>query len=107
MISLAFIQNLGMGELVIIFLAVLLIFGPKALPQLGRSLGDGMREFKNATSKITSNLTTSMEDEEQKGRMQGEVKRQAALTPAHEGSTAPVPAQAPAPSLQSVDRDAR
>ena len=38
--------NVGPLELVIVLLIALIIFGPKKLPQLGRSLGQGMREFK-------------------------------------------------------------
>ena len=43
---------IGLPELAIFLVIVLVIFGPKRLPQLGRSLGGGMREFKNSiTSK--------------------------------------------------------
>ena len=40
--------NIGPLELAIIFVIVLLIFGPKRLPGLGRQLGSGMREFKES-----------------------------------------------------------
>jgi sec-independent protein translocase protein TatA len=40
--------NIGPGELAVIVLIVLVIFGPRRLPSLGRSLGSGMREFKDA-----------------------------------------------------------
>jgi sec-independent protein translocase protein TatA len=39
---------IGVPELIIILIVVLLIFGPKRLPQLGRQLGGGMREFKDS-----------------------------------------------------------
>ena len=39
---------IGMPELVLIFLVALLVFGPKKLPELGRSLGRGLAEFKRA-----------------------------------------------------------
>jgi sec-independent protein translocase protein TatA len=42
--------NLGPLEIGIVLLIVLVIFGPKRLPQLGRSLGSGMREFKDAVT---------------------------------------------------------
>jgi sec-independent protein translocase protein TatA len=42
--------GIGIPELLIVLLAALLIFGPKRLPEMGRSLGRGMREFKESIS---------------------------------------------------------
>jgi sec-independent protein translocase protein TatA len=42
--------NIGPTELIILLVIVLVIFGPKRLPSLGRSLGSGMREFKNSVT---------------------------------------------------------
>ncbi|MEA2458172.1 MAG: sec-independent protein translocase protein TatA [Thermoleophilaceae bacterium] len=52
--------NIGLPEIAIVLIIVLVIFGPKRLPQLGRSLGSGMREFKDA---VTGN---SKDDDEHK-----------------------------------------
>jgi sec-independent protein translocase protein TatA len=43
--------SIGAGELLILLLVILLVFGPKRLPEMGRSLGKGMREFKNSVTK--------------------------------------------------------
>ncbi len=48
--NLAFIQGIGPTELVIVLVIVLLIFGPKRLPSLARSMGTGMREFKDSVT---------------------------------------------------------
>ena len=40
--------GIGVPELIIVLVIVLLIFGPKRLPQLGKQLGGGMREFKDS-----------------------------------------------------------
>ena len=42
--------NIGWQGLVIILLVLLVVFGPKRLPELGRSLGRGMREFKDSVT---------------------------------------------------------
>jgi sec-independent protein translocase protein TatA len=50
-VSLAVFQSIGPLELLIVLGLVLLIFGPKRLPSLGRQLGAGMREFKDSITK--------------------------------------------------------
>jgi sec-independent protein translocase protein TatA len=50
--------GLGLPEILIVLVIVLVVFGPKRLPDLGRSLGSGMREFKDS---ITGN---SKDDDE-------------------------------------------
>jgi sec-independent protein translocase protein TatA len=42
--------NIGVPELLIVLVIALVIFGPKKLPQLGRQLGAGMREFKDSVT---------------------------------------------------------
>jgi len=42
--------NIGPLELAIVAIIALIIFGPKRLPELGKSLGDGLREFKSSVS---------------------------------------------------------
>jgi len=42
--------NIGPFELVIVLVIALIVLGPKRLPEAGRSIGDGMREFKRAIS---------------------------------------------------------
>ena len=61
--SLAFIQNLRAPEIILIFLVVLLLFGAKRLPELFRSFGKSIREFKKATSEIEDDIRTAMDEE--------------------------------------------
>ena len=42
--------NVGPGELIIVLVIALIVLGPKRLPEVGRSIGHGMREFKDALS---------------------------------------------------------
>ncbi|MCH7497551.1 MAG: twin-arginine translocase TatA/TatE family subunit [Candidatus Marinimicrobia bacterium] len=52
-------MSLGFGEILLILFIVLLIFGAKRLPELARGLGQGMREFKKATSEIQDEITSA------------------------------------------------
>ena len=45
---LALFQSIGVWEILLLLLVLLLVFGPKRLPEMGRSLGRGMREFKDS-----------------------------------------------------------
>ena len=42
--------NIGLPEILVVLVIALIVFGPKRLPELGRSLGKGIREFKGAVS---------------------------------------------------------
>ena len=63
-------------QLVILLCIVLLLFGPKSLPKLGRMLGTGMREFKNAMNRVTDDE----EDKDKKGNDSVE-KKSAVISP--------------------------
>ena len=51
--------SLGPFELVLIFLAILLIFGAKRIPEIARGLGKGIKEFKSATNEISRELNVN------------------------------------------------
>jgi sec-independent protein translocase protein TatA len=53
--------DIGLQELILIFVIALLVFGPKNLPQLGRSLGRAMREFKRASDEFRSTVETNLQ----------------------------------------------
>ena len=58
--------NLGWQEILLILLALLLLFGAKRLPELGRSLGKGMREFKQSLSGLSEELDKEEKKEKPK-----------------------------------------
>ena len=58
--------SIGMPELIIIFVIALIIFGPRKLPELGRSLGKSLAEFKRASNELRSTLEEEIRLEEQK-----------------------------------------
>jgi len=53
-------MNLGMPEMIFIFLLALVIFGPKKMPELGRQLGKALAEFKKASNDFKSQLEVEM-----------------------------------------------
>ena len=53
-------MNLGMPEMIFIFLLALVLFGPKKLPELGRQLGKALGEFKKASNEFKSQLEVEM-----------------------------------------------
>lgn len=56
--------NIGFPEMIFIFVIALLVFGPKRLPELGRSLGKGMAEFRRATSGIKDSIEREIRNAE-------------------------------------------
>jgi TatA/E family protein of Tat protein translocase len=53
--------DIGLQELVLIFVIALLVFGPKNLPQLGRSMGRAMREFRRASDEFRTTIETNLQ----------------------------------------------
>src|SRR3954463_10916738 len=56
--------SIGMPELIIIFVIALIIFGPRKLPELGRSLGKSINEFKRASNELKNTLDEEIRIEE-------------------------------------------
>jgi len=70
----AFIQNINGPEILLIFLIVLLLFGAKRLPELFKSFGKSIHEFKKATSDIEQDIRTAMDEEPSKPVAKPEAK---------------------------------
>lgn len=85
---------LGVPEMIVILVIALIFFGPKKLPDLGKSLGKSIAEFKRASNELRNTLEEEVRQEERKTAI-------AAATPA---PAEPVPAETPTPSTDSVPR---
>jgi TatA/E family protein of Tat protein translocase len=81
--------SIGMPELIVIFVIALIIFGPRKLPELGRSLGKGINEFKRASNELKSTFEEEVRVEEQRNAER----------------TRPVEHAQPRPSDAGVSRD--
>ncbi len=54
--------GIGMPELLVILVVALIVLGPKRLPEIARSLGKGMAEFRRASNEFTRTLSASIEE---------------------------------------------
>ena len=89
---------LGVPELIIIFVVALIVFGPRKLPELGRSLGKGLSEFKRASNELRNTLDDEIRNEE---------RRVALTTPAPPASpSAAADAEPVAPDLATTEMPA-
>ncbi len=82
--------SIGMPELILIFIVALLIFGPKKLPEIGKSIGKGLAEFKRASD----DLKRTIEHEIEQGKQEASsIKEQVAGV---------FPREAPAPPPEAA-----
>ena len=99
--------SIGMPELIIIFVIALIIFGPRKLPELGRSLGKSLSEFKRASNELKSTLEEEIRLDEQRANLEASRAAAAAATPpAPVVPVAPAEIVPPAPPSHQADKSA-
>jgi TatA/E family protein of Tat protein translocase len=81
--------NVGLPELIIIFTIALIVFGPRKLPELGKSLGKSIAEFKRASNELRNTLDEEIRAEERKNAVAQQPPAQ--LQEASRTYDAPVP----------------
>lgn len=67
---LAVFQQFGWPEILIILFLALLIFGAKRLPEIGKSFGKSLREFKDATKGLTDDVKSGLDDDKPAAQQQ-------------------------------------
>jgi TatA/E family protein of Tat protein translocase len=92
--------SLGIPELLMIFIVALIVFGPKRLPEIGKTLGKAMSEFKKATDDFKNTIEREVQVEELKQLasttilpVQESISRSAPVEPAETPVTAEPPKQ--------------
>jgi len=99
--------SIGMPELIIIFVIALIIFGPRKLPELGRSLGKSLSEFKRASNELKSTLEEEIRLDEQRANLEAsKAASAAAAPPAPVVPVAPAEIVPPAPPSRQADKSA-
>ena len=98
--------SIGMPELVIILVIALIIFGPRKLPELGRSLGRSIGEFKKASNELRNTLEEEIRIEEQRDqRASTRAEQDSAIAAAATPPSATAPPVTPAPPVdETVNR---
>ncbi len=95
--------SLGTGEIILIILVILLLFGAKKIPEMMRGLGTGMREFKRATREATDEFgrLTSVEPESEPTPA-SPVETATVPPPVGASPTGPAPATGTEPAEEST-----
>ena len=70
--------SLGMQEIIVIFILALIIFGPKKLPELGKTLGKGLAEFKKASNELRQTWEADVRLDKEKEAMSDLIKNTSA-----------------------------
>ncbi len=84
--------SVGVPELIIIFTIALIIFGPRKLPELGKSLGKSLAEFKRASNELKNTLDEEIRIEEQRAARPPEpdpVRAPATVEPTEHSASVP------------------
>lgn len=100
--TIALLDGLGGPELIVIAVVVLLLFGSKRMPEIGRGIGRAIREFKRATSGVEENIREVLYDEPARPTLRPPAQRRPHRdVSVHQASTSAPPPAAPATAAAS------
>ena len=92
--------SLGFPEILFILVLALLIFGPRRLPEVGRTIGKGLSEFRRATNDLKRSIETEISIEEPP-------RRPTPVPPSTAGAPPPAEEPAPPPAAKPEAADGR
>ncbi|PYV36917.1 MAG: twin-arginine translocase TatA/TatE family subunit [Acidobacteria bacterium] len=73
--------SIGVPELIIIFVVALIVFGPRKLPELGKSLGKGLAEFRKASNELRSTFEEELRNIEEERPLNRDPRENSSNTP--------------------------
>lgn len=92
------IFGIGLPEMMLIFVIALLIFGPKKLPEIGRSLGKALRSFQEASNEFQNELKREAQQLEESVKMTAQLEQSAKSEVSATGNS---DQEAPSPNRQN------
>ena len=99
--------GLGIPELIVIFVIALVVFGPKKLPELGKSIGRAMAEFKKASEDFQESVRTEMREVEHETNVKEDLKRiEQSVQEGTKAAEEPVVVQKGAPGATALEEHA-
>lgn len=99
--------SIGMPELLIIMVIALIIFGPRKLPELGRSLGRSLHEFKKASNELRNTLEDEIRIEEQRDQRSATAASRATTVQDAPSLVSPAPSETVTPAPAADDTVSR
>jgi sec-independent protein translocase protein TatA len=78
--------NVGPAEIIVILLIALIVFGPKRLPEIGKTVGKGLREFRQATQDVKNELSLNLDDDDDEPDPSSRTPQSSSAPPTLDGS---------------------
>jgi len=97
--------SLGTMELIVILVIALIIFGPRKLPELGRSLGKSIGEFRKASNELKSTLEEEIRVEEHREQRAKLAEEQKTAVEGGEAHAAAAPSEAATPAVEPATEE--
>lgn len=100
------LPNIGFGELLLILVVALIFFGPKKLPEIGRTVGTAIREFRKASQDLKDSLDLGLDQPSAKVVGQGSAQLQPRTPAGQAAGSVPAPGAAWPPGMAGNDMPA-
>jgi sec-independent protein translocase protein TatA len=94
--------NIGPAEILVILLIALIVFGPKRLPEIGKTVGKGLREFRKASQDIKDEFAQTMDEDDERPQRSPSDQPPSLDGSAPSATSGPAPARGADPSGEAL-----